>query len=138
MYQRIKNKYPKKGDVSMKLKHVIFGCGLILCFGFLLQSWAGKGDQPEKHPDVDFTMSCRDCHKETTPDIYKQWAGSGHGKMNFGCYLCHGDGEETFHVKPATDNCMSCHSDQDVDFSAGKFDSCFDCHNGHSLTFHNQ
>jgi hypothetical protein len=122
----------------MKIKIVFFGTVMLLALGFLIQSRADKSSQPEKHPDVDFTISCRECHKETTPDIYDDWAGSGHGKMNYGCYMCHGDGKEEFYVKPASDNCISCHSGQDVDFSKSKFDNCFDCHQGHSLTFHNE
>ncbi|MDZ7764375.1 MAG: hypothetical protein U5K00_08090 [Melioribacteraceae bacterium] len=34
-----------------------------------------------------------------TPDIYKDWEMSRHGDVNFGCYLCHGDGQETFYPK---------------------------------------
>jgi hypothetical protein len=122
----------------MKFKIVFFGSVLLLCLGFTIHSRADKSGETEKHPEVDFTISCKECHKETSPEIYEDWAGSGHGKMNFGCYMCHGDGEEEFYVKPASDNCISCHSAQDVDFSQSKFNNCFDCHQGHSLKFHNE
>ncbi len=101
---------------------------------FTIQATAGE--EQEKHPEVDFSMSCKACHKTVTPDIHDEWKASAHGKMNFACYMCHGDGKEEFHVKPGSERCVSCHSDQEVDFSKTKLSNCFDCHQGHSLKFH--
>jgi hypothetical protein len=121
----------------MNLKHTLSGVVILLFLFFCLSPLASQNNQENKHPEVDFTISCKDCHKEESPDIYNQWAASGHGKMNFGCYMCHGDGIEEFYVEPGSDGCISCHSDQEVDFSQAQWNSCFDCHQGHTLKFHN-
>jgi hypothetical protein len=120
----------------MNLKLTLSGMVLILLLIFTINLMAGQNNQAEKHPEVDFTISCKECHKEANPTIYNEWAASGHGKMNFGCYMCHGDGIEEFSAKPASDHCISCHSDQEVDFSQAQWNSCFDCHQGHTLKFH--
>ena len=122
----------------MKARIVFFGTVLLLSAALMIPTWADKSGETEQHPDVDFTISCADCHKETTPEIYEEWKQSGHGKLNYGCYMCHGDGKEEFYIKPASDNCMTCHSSEAVDFSTSTFNNCFDCHPGHTLTFHNE
>jgi hypothetical protein len=107
--------------------------GIIL---FILPLIAGDKQQ-QKHPEVENfeKISCVECHTEVTPDIVKDWKSSKHGKMNFACYMCHGDGIEEFNAVPATDRCISCHSGQ-IDFSNLKQNQCFDCHQGHTLKFH--
>jgi len=85
------------------------------------------------HPEADFTRSCVECHSEATPEITAQWAASGHGKLNYGCYICHGDGEAEFTVTPATDNCVACHSSSAEHLEDVAGTGCFECHNGHSL-----
>ncbi|MBD3223562.1 MAG: hypothetical protein GF313_02465 [Caldithrix sp.] len=117
-------------------KKLLFMLPILLLLGFSLTAIAGMGQEKEKHPDVDFTQSCRECHAQVTPEIHKAWKESAHGRMNFSCYMCHGDGTQEFHVKPGSETCISCHSDQEVDFSQSKVDNCFDCHQGHSLKFH--
>ncbi|MBL1211817.1 MAG: hypothetical protein HND52_00550 [Ignavibacteriae bacterium] len=92
----------------------------------------------EKHPDVDWSIGCQDCHAEETPDIYKAWENSSHGMVNFGCYICHGDGEVTFYSQGSDATCGGCHAGQLVEFEKTKFNSCYDCHNGHTLKFHNE
>lgn len=91
----------------------------------------------DKHPDVDWTISCNDCHMDVTPEIVEAWSESRHGQVNFGCYICHGDGEEVFHPKGSDERCIGCHAGQEVIFENSKLESCFDCHNGHTLKFHN-
>lgn len=86
------------------------------------------------HPEADFSRSCVECHTTVTPDITAQWASSGHGKLNYGCYICHGDGEQVFTVKPGTDGCISCHSSSMEHLEDAGETSCFKCHNGHNLT----
>lgn len=93
-----------------------------------------KGD---KHPDVDWTISCTECHADVTPEVVEKWSESRHGAVNFGCYICHGDGEEVFYAKGTDERCIGCHAGQEVNFEKIKMKSCFDCHNGHSLKFHN-
>lgn len=94
------------------------------------------GKVKEKHPDVDFSVSCVECHTEVTPEIVKEWKSSAHGKMNFGCYMCHGDGQQEFYAQPGTQRCISCHPQYEVDFSKTNASKCFDCHQGHTLKFH--
>ena len=117
----------------MKSKLFSSGLLLILVLGFSAVLMADKTSQAEKHPDADFSMSCKECHMEVTPDIYTTWAESGHGKMNFGCYMCHGDGQEEFYVKPGSDRCISCHSGHEKCIEMTGDGNCFDCHKGHSL-----
>lgn len=85
------------------------------------------------HTEVDFSISCMECHSEETPDIYEDWARSGHGKMNFGCYMCHGDGIEEFSVSTTTDKCISCHSSASGHLMRMENQGCFNCHDGHTL-----
>jgi len=112
---------------------------LILIVGILLlylpmSGFAPKGD---KHEKVDFSISCEECHAETTPGITKDWQDGQHGKFKVGCFICHGDGVERFQAKPGDESCISCHSDYEVDWSKSNSKSCFDCHGGHTLKFHN-
>jgi len=88
------------------------------------------------HPEVDFGRSCTECHLEVTPEVVEAWKGSKHGLMNFGCYMCHGDGTEYFEAAPSTVRCASCHGKEEIDFRVTRFESCFDCHDGHTLGFH--
>lgn len=85
------------------------------------------------HPEVNYDMGCADCHMTETPAITKAWKSSGHGKMNFGCYICHGDGVEYFTSKPSSEGCISCHSGSMEHLEDVGETGCFDCHNGHSL-----
>jgi uncharacterized CHY-type Zn-finger protein len=91
---------------------------------------------PQKHADVDFSVSCLECHQETTPEPVAEWSAGMHGQVNVGCFICHGDGEAEFYAKPADDGCVTCHSAKEVDFSRLEATSCFSCHGGHSLKLH--
>ena len=123
----MKNKYFHASFIVVSLFAVVL---------FTFNLLEGMQDQADKHPEVDFSISCVECHTEVTPDIVKDWRGSKHGMMNFGCYMCHGDGVEEFHAKPGTEKCISCHSGQEVNFSKTPVNNCFDCHTGHTLKFH--
>jgi hypothetical protein len=116
----------------------ILSLSLILLFSLCTALIADESETKEKHIDVDYTISCMECHVQETPEITKEWKESEHGAMNYGCYMCHGDGEEEFYAKPGTERCISCHSDQDVDFSKVAVNNCFDCHQGHTLKFHKE
>ena len=87
-----------------------------------------------KHQDEDFSISCSDCHSDVTPDIYADWKGSGHGKMNYGCYICHGDGDVEFYPAATEVGCISCHSNNEAHIARVDYNGCFDCHDGHSLS----
>ncbi|WP_150109319.1 hypothetical protein [Caldithrix abyssi] len=114
---------------------------LALALGvFVLSAWqiqAGDGKaQGQKHPELDYSISCTECHEEVTPEIVAEWKSSKHGMMNFGCYMCHGDGQVEFKAKPDTEGCLSCHTGSPVDASKGGNLQCFTCHQGHTLKFH--
>ncbi|MBN2366360.1 MAG: hypothetical protein JXL67_09330, partial [Calditrichaeota bacterium] len=100
----------------MKLKHffIIF---ILILFVAVFQLLAGDKNKAEKHPEVDYSISCQECHSELTPEIFQEWQDSKHGVMNYGCYMCHGDGVEEFAAKPGSERCTACHSPQTVDFS---------------------
>lgn len=108
--------------------------GILLITGNEANAQAKKG---EKHPKVDWDLSCQDCHADVTPEIFKQWEDSKHGGANFGCYICHGDGQEVFYKKGKDDRCEGCHSSQQETMVKTKIKSCFTCHQGHTLKFHN-
>ena len=90
-----------------------------------------------QHPDVDFSLTCLECHTDMTPAVVDEWQSGMHGEVNVKCYVCHGDGEVEFYPSGSDDGCIGCHSPQEVDFDAVPVSSCYDCHNGHSLKFHN-
>lgn len=123
--------------MNRKLSKVLFTTifGVFLVFAWQSQASDGK-KQGEKHPDVDFSISCTECHQEVTPEIVAEWKSTKHGMMNFGCYMCHGDGQEEFKAKPDTDNCLNCHTGEPVDASKGGNLNCFSCHKAHDLKFH--
>jgi hypothetical protein len=113
----------------------VFGAMLLAAVLFGLGFAPGPG-QSDKHPEVDFSVSCVECHRDATPEIVSQWKSSKHGLMNFACYMCHGDGKQEFSRRPGTERCQACHSALNVDFSRTPAKNCFDCHNGHTLKFH--
>ncbi len=117
---------------------VIVSFSLIFLFSISTITIADEAENQEKHIEVDYSVSCMECHQEETPDQTNEWKESAHGKMNFGCYMCHGDGEEEFYPSPDSERCMSCHSDHEVDFEKSSLNGCFDCHQGHTLKFHNE
>jgi len=87
------------------------------------------------HPDEDFTsMSCSECHADITPDIYNDWKESGHGKMDYGCYICHGDGLVEFYPTANTEGCVACHSNNEPHLARFEYGRCFECHDVHSLS----
>lgn len=100
-------------------------------------SQANEQTAAQKHPEVEFTVGCYECHTEATPEVAEQWYQSTHGKLNIGCFICHDDGIEEFSPKPTTERCLTCHTRQEVNFAKSEASSCFSCHNGHTLTFHN-
>lgn len=89
--------------------------------------------EPEKHVEVDFSISCVECHETETPEAVAEWRKSTHGKMNFGCYMCHGDGVENFAPSPKMDRCVACHSGNEKCINQTNSGKCFDCHDGHSM-----
>lgn len=119
----------------MKFKLSIIA-GLLLLFIFSFNLMADKQEKAVKHADVDWSISCMECHQQVTPDAVKEWKSSKHGMMNFGCYMCHGDGQVEFYPQPGTERCIGCHSGYEVDSAKTGVKNCFDCHKGHTLKFH--
>ncbi len=109
---------------------------LFLCLAMTIVIVPSLANKSEKHPPVDFTVGCAECHQDVTPETFASWAASDHGIMNFGCYMCHGDGEVNFAKKPLDTSCMSCHDGKQYDRKKTPAKSCYDCHKGHSLKFH--
>ncbi len=115
----------------------LFSCAVVLYFVGFAVSRASAGKSAEKkHPDVDFSVSCFECHQEVTPEVAETWSKSMHGQVNIKCFICHGDGQEEFYPKPSDTRCISCHSTKEVDFGKVEATSCFSCHDGHALKFH--
>ncbi len=93
--------------------------------------------EDEKHLDVDFSVSCLECHTEETPEVVADWSAGTHGQVNVGCFICHGDGEEEYYASPGTEACISCHDSMAEEVATAESDeNCFTCHNGHKLKFH--
>lgn len=118
------------------MKKLLVLSSFVLALTIVLMGFSPQS-QDEKHPDVDWSLSCQECHTNVTPEIYKHWENSAHGQVGFGCYICHGDGQEEFHPKGQDVGCQGCHAEQLVEFEKTKFSSCYDCHQGHTLKFHN-
>ncbi|MBC8215683.1 MAG: hypothetical protein H8E64_04130 [Candidatus Marinimicrobia bacterium] len=115
---------------------VVISCAVL---GMIIGLWsccnppALQVQSTEIHEDVDFSLGCTECHEEETPDIFEDWAISGHGAMNYGCYICHGDGTIEFYPEPSIDGCTSCHESAAGHLMRVENDGCFECHDGHSL-----
>ena len=127
------------------MKRKIYLILIILSFGLLSVGFINNTQSEnqnslllkDKHPKVDWTIGCTECHEEITPKVFKDWNMSKHGQVGFGCFICHGDGQEEFNAKGKDNGCLGCHSAMEVNFKKTKVKSCFDCHNGHTLKFHN-
>ena len=99
----------------------------------LFMSVSVMADNTDKaeHPELseqEMYIACSDCHKETTPEIEKQWYDSTHGIAMIKCYQCHGT-YETFKVTPTKADCAVCHADQLEKCAKDK--ACWDCHVPH-------
>ncbi len=78
-------------------------------------------------------LPCASCHREVTPEIYKEWRESRHGIANVKCFQCHGT-YENFEVVPATSSCMPCHAKEVT--TAPKDKDCAACHPAHKFSVH--
>jgi len=86
------------------------------------------------HPGSMENLDCIQCHEDVTPEVTKQWEQSAHGLIGVKCQVCHGD-EANFQVKPKSETCRGCHSDQ-VEKNIAKDVSCSTCHIAHNFTIH--
>ena len=112
---------------------LIRGIALVsLAVMFWLSPQAVAGDT-DKHPDLDEQeqyIACSDCHKNETPEVYKQWYDSNHGIAMVKCYQCHGT-LETFRFTPTRDNCAVCH--EEMMAKCPKDKDCWQCHAPHTF-----
>jgi len=107
--------------------------GLILVAAVFAFTWsvtvhAEKSSHPEL-TEQEMLVDCAECHKETTPDIEKEWFDSVHGLSMVKCYQCHGT-FETFTVTPTIDNCATCHLAMTAEEHSEK-KKCWECHTPH-------
>lgn len=97
-------------------------------------SLQGTGnDEVTGHPSLseqDKLVSCRDCHKQATPEVYNEWYNASHGINNVKCYQCHGT-YENFASSPPVDGCQACHANKMGEHSAGQ--TCWECHTPHTF-----
>lgn len=110
--------------------------GLGGCSGPAGAAQAASAADAESHPPVDFDVSCKECHAETTPVVHEKWNEGRHGQVNVGCFVCHEDGVEDFRRVAPAESCRGCHDAQYESFVQSGQESCFVCHDGHTLTFH--
>ncbi len=100
----------------------------------MVMAWsAGAGAEPVTHPQLseqEMYIPCAQCHREATPEVYRQWYDSAHGIAMVKCYQCHGT-FETFRLTPDRDNCAVCHEKMMKKCPADK--PCWQCHVPHSF-----
>jgi hypothetical protein len=122
----------------MKILRIFLGIliaaiGLVLFLYFLATQ---RPDASAQHVEVDFTISCVECHSSTSPEVVQDWKEGKHGEYDHGCQICHGVSAEDFNARPGNAQCRRCHGRQKIFPSQTCARSCFDCHDGHSLKFH--
>ena len=125
----------KKG--SLLLTIVLSGL-LLACTGTMgnAKKEVAKTPKTDQHPSLSQQQKlipCSQCHKEATPQIYKEWYSSLHGLDNVKCFQCHGTFED-FHVTPPVMKCEACHAQQVEKMTAKK--ACWECHPAHGFKEH--
>ena len=81
-------------------------------------------------------QTCRGCHKEATPKVYKEWARSRHSIANVRCFQCHGTLQD-FHKTPPLTKCLACHSEQiETAKKRAPGVKCWQCHIPHVFMLH--
>ncbi len=98
---------------------------LLRTVGFVLVSAAALSACRTDEKRAASTSECVSCHRETTPNIVKDWELSQHRVRGVDCAMCHGSehrsAEDVELVKTATpDVCATCHPVQTDQFKAGK------------------
>ncbi len=119
---------------------------LAVCL-FLAAGCVGKGAAPgpsatqasgvpADHPQLskaDMQQQCFECHRDVTPDIYKEWWNSPHGIDNVRCFQCHGTYGAMKRV-PDQAVCASCHNGEYHKRPEGS--TCWQCHPAHAFHAH--
>ncbi len=102
----------------------------------VMPSKAKMAKEKEQHPPLssqEKLTPCSQCHKEATPQIYKEWYSSLHGLDNVKCFQCHGTFED-FHVTPPVMKCEACHAQEVEKMTVKK--ACWECHPAHGFKEH--
>ena len=89
-----------------------------------------------QHPDLtsqEKLVACSECHREATPELYRQWYDSRHGLDQVKCFQCHGTFED-LRVYPDESRCAACHNAQFQHSVKGK--KCWECHPAHGFSVH--
>ena len=120
-----------------KLKYLI----IFLIFAAFTACTAGAKNSvnttmSKGHPSLsaqDKLTPCATCHKDVTPDIYKEWYDSVHGIANVKCFQCHGTYED-FATVPKESSCAACHNKEFTKKPKDK--ACWSCHPAHHFYIH--
>jgi len=105
---------------------------ILTVFALAVMPAAGQSAQAS-HPELDeqeMLIDCAECHRDSTPDIEKEWYESLHGIAMVKCYQCHGT-FETFKITPSREDCATCHADMLEKCDQDK--PCWECHVPHSF-----
>ena len=116
-------------------KKILSGGAALVILAILILSVPPVTGTAEKatHPELseqEMLTACSDCHRETTPDLEKEWYDSVHGLAMVKCYQCHGT-FETFKLTPKREDCATCHADMLDKCPSDK--PCWECHVPHSF-----
>ncbi len=96
-----------KKRISLPCRYVV----TMFCFSMVWFLAAASAETKSAHPDLseqEMYIACADCHRDATPELYKEWYDSTHGIGMVKCYQCHGT-FETFRVTPSRQDCAVCH-----------------------------
>jgi len=120
------------------VKHTSTGLTKGLIAAAIFTMWLYKpisciGTEKVQHPELseqEKLVACADCHRESTPEVEKEWYDSVHGIAMVKCYQCHGT-FETFRVTPPKADCATCHTD--MLRKCPKEKECWECHVPHTF-----
>jgi len=119
-----------KKDIIQPL--TLFFIFLSIIFPHAAYASAGQASHPKLSQQEKLTP-CSQCHKEATPEIYKEWYNSVHGIANVKCFQCHGT-YENLRTEPDETHCAACHNKQYLKRPKDK--RCWACHPAHNFFVH--
>ncbi len=123
-------------------RHILKLCLLVLTIAVATACTAGaskKGAVTKAaggHPELnqqEMLTPCSQCHKDATPEVYKEWYNSVHGIANVKCFQCHGT-YENLKASPDEASCAACHNAQYQKRPKDK--KCWECHPAHHFFIH--
>lgn len=108
----------------------------------LLVAAAAPARPGRGHPDVGpnpAADACETCHRDATPEVFREWEGGQHGLLLVRCVACHGSTGKDFAKAPAAQRCQGCHPAEAAAVLPAKAGAtkaparCFECHAPHGL-----